>query len=199
MAIGPDGRPQQSGDRGAGCDIVQGPSPMPNSLNSQRLAALAVTLLAAATIAVAWGFELIGGYIPCALCLKERIPYYVGIPVAVLALIAASRPAPSWLPRALLLASALVFAYGSYLGVYHAGTEWGFWLGPADCGVGGGSATTSANDILSQIDSVRIVSCTEATWRFPAGWGLSFAGWNAAISILLVIVALWGAMQKPRS
>lgn len=161
-----------------------------------RLAALAVTLIAWATIAAAWGFELIGGYVPCALCLQERIPYYIGIPIALLAVITSYLASPAWLPRLLLVAAALVFAYDAYLGIYHAGAEWGFWPGPADCAAGAAPATTTATDILSQLERLRIVSCTEASWRFPAGWGLSFAGWNAAISVLLVAVALWGAAGK---
>jgi disulfide bond formation protein DsbB len=169
---------------------------MSHASSALRPAALAVTLIAAATIAAAWGFELIGGYIPCALCLEERIPYYIGVPVALAALIASLIAVPARLPRALLVATALVFAYGAYLGIYHAGAEWGFWPGPADCAAGAAPATTSAADILSQLDSVRVVSCTEATWRFPPDWGLSFAGWNAAISVLLALVALWGATRK---
>jgi disulfide bond formation protein DsbB len=168
---------------------------MSHTSSALRPAALAVTLIAAATIAAAWGFELIGGYIPCALCLDERIPYYIGVPVALAALVTSLIAVPAWLPRLLLVATALVFAYGAYLGIYHAGAEWGFWPGPADCAAGAAPATTSAADILSQLDSVRVVSCTEATWRFPADWGLSFAGWNAAISVLLVLVALWGATR----
>jgi hypothetical protein len=40
---------------------------------------------------------------------------------------------------------------------------------------------------------MRIVSCTEASWRFPdAAWGLSFAGWNAAVSLAIVVVTLGG-------
>ena len=30
-----------------------------------------------AAIATAWGFQLIGGYVPCKLCLEQRIPYYL--------------------------------------------------------------------------------------------------------------------------
>jgi disulfide bond formation protein DsbB len=155
-----------------------------------------VLALAVATIAAAWGFELVGGYVPCALCLTERIPYYVGIPVALAALAAAFVGGPGWLKRLLLVAVAVVFAYGAYLGVYHAGAEWGFWPGPADCAAGSAPPATSAADILAQIEGMRVVSCTEASWRFPAGWGLSFAGWNAAVSILLVAVALWGATRS---
>ena len=47
--------------------------------------ALAILLIAAATIAGAWIFQAMG-YVPCELCLKERIPYYVGIALAALAL-----------------------------------------------------------------------------------------------------------------
>ena len=98
---------------------------MPQSPTTQRNAALAVALIATATIAAAWSFELIGGYVPCALCLQERIPYYLGIPVALAALVTSAIAAPAWLPRLLLFAAALIFAYGAYLGIYQAGAEWG--------------------------------------------------------------------------
>ena len=52
------------------------------------LAPAVVSVVGLATIATAWGFELIGGFIPCKLCLQERIPYYVGLPVAAAALVA---------------------------------------------------------------------------------------------------------------
>jgi disulfide bond formation protein DsbB len=46
--------------------------------------AAATFLLAAATIIGAWGFELIGGYKPCALCLQQRWAYYFALPVLAL-------------------------------------------------------------------------------------------------------------------
>jgi disulfide bond formation protein DsbB len=48
-----------------------------------------VFIVALATILAAWAFQLVGGYVPCKLCLEERIPYYVGVPVALVALAAA--------------------------------------------------------------------------------------------------------------
>ena len=55
---------------------------------------LAVTyfLIAGMTILGALGFEHIGGYQPCALCLQERVPYYAGLPLALVAAIVARYP-----------------------------------------------------------------------------------------------------------
>lgn len=167
---------------------------MPRGARHDLIFPAILTVISAATIAAAWGFELIGGFVPCALCLQERIPYYLGVPIALVALIVAYIDGPGWLKRLLLAAVAAVFIYSTYLGIYHAGAEWSFWPGPTDCAPGAAHPTTSAADILSQIDSIRIVSCSEASWRFPAGWGLSFAGWNVASSIFLVAVAVWGAI-----
>ena len=156
----------------------------------EMIAPLVVFVVGAAAILIAWGFELIGGYIPCALCLQERVPYYIGLPVALAGVLAALGGALPIVVRILLVVAGLVFAYGAYLGIYHAGAEWGWWAGPADCG--GGSAPTNVEDLLAQIDNVRIVSCTEATWRLL--W-LSFAGWNAVVSIFLVVVCFRGAFR----
>ena len=153
-----------------------------------------VFVLGLATISGAWAFQLLGGYVPCKLCLEERIPYYVGLPLAAVALVAALVNGPNWLRRTALALAGLVFLYGLYLGTYHAGAEWGWWPGPSDCGAGGGLPTGSTGDLLNSLKGIRIVSCTAASWRFPpVDWGLSFAGWNAAISLAMAAVALVGA------
>lgn len=161
----------------------------------RRSAALVVLVLGVATIAGAWAFQLIGGYVPCALCLQERLPYYVGLPLALFALIVSPWPWPS---RALLFVAAVIFLIGAGLGVYHAGAEWGWWPGPASCGVTAGPAG-NAGDLLNDLQHIRVVSCSQASWRFPdVVWGLSFAGWNAVISAVLALVALRGALAMRR-
>jgi disulfide bond formation protein DsbB len=42
-------------------------------------------------------------------------------------------------------------------------------------------------DFLNQLQTTRVVSCTEAAWRFL---GLSLAGWNVLISLALADLAL---------
>lgn len=139
-------------------------------------------------IAAAWGFQLIGGYVPCKLCLEQRIPYYIGLPLTALALVLLLQKRTG-LTIAVLLVVAAVFAYGAGLGAYQAGAEWAFWDGPNDCG-GGSAAPSSAATMLQALQTTRVVSCTEASWRM---FGLSFAGWNAVASAGLAFGALFSA------
>jgi len=169
-----------------------------NRINRRELAApAAMFVIGLAAILGAWGFELIGGYVPCKLCLEERLPYYFGLPVVLIALIAAAAGLRPGVSRTLLAVGGIIFIAGVYLGGYHAGAEWGFWPGPTDCG--GGSATpTSAGDLINALKNIHVVNCTEAAFRFPpAAWGLSFAGWNAVVSLVLVVMALWGTLRAP--
>jgi disulfide bond formation protein DsbB len=162
-----------------------------------RPLALVLLLVAGglATIATAWGFQLIGGYVPCALCLEQRIPYYAGLPLAALAALLLWQDAAAFTRNLLLVAVAAVFAYGAGLGIYQSGAEWGFWPGPVDCG-GGSSAPVSAANMLNALRETRVVSCTEASWRM---FGLSFAGWNAVASAglaVLALAALWTSRRR---
>ena len=150
-----------------------------------------VLLLGLATILGAWGFQLIGGYVPCALCLEQRVPYYVGLPVALAAFLAALAGAKPTVVRLLLIVAGLIFAFDIYLGAYQAGAEWKLWAGPTDCG-GGSGPTQSTADLLNQLKHIHVVSCTDPSWRLLF---LSFAGWNAIVSTVLVAIAIWGAFR----
>ena len=150
--------------------------------------ALAMLAIAAATILGALGFEHIGGYLPCALCLMQRTPYYVGVPVAAVTVLAILLAAPRHLIMALFVIFAALMVYGGGLAVYHSGVEWGFWAGPASCAPSVG--VTSAADMLSQIETTHAPSCTDAALRIL---GLSFAGWNVLASALLVVLGALGA------
>jgi disulfide bond formation protein DsbB len=152
-------------------------------------AAAAVALAGAATLIGAWIFQYGFGLAPCPLCLQQRWPYYLSIPLAALVAVAAHRGAP---PRVLiggLVVTALILLWGAGLGVYHAGVEWHWWAGPQDC-AGAGFTPGRAGTLLQQMQQARVVRCDEAAWRFL---GLSLAGYNVLISLALAGVALWGA------
>jgi disulfide bond formation protein DsbB len=145
----------------------------------------AITLAAAALLAGAWWFELVVGLLPCKLCLQQRWPHYTALGVGAVLLIALAK---GWgLARPGLWLLAAIFAVSTAMGLYHAGVEWGWFTGPNDCGGAAPPAAASTADFLRQLQSIRVVSCTEAAWRFL---GLSLAGWNAATSAGLVLFAL---------
>lgn len=154
--------------------------------------AIAVAGLGGLVILAALIFEHGFGYIPCPLCLQQRWPYYIGIPLAVVAAAFARSRAPRSLTVTLLVVLVLVFLTGTALGIHHAGVEWGFWAGPAGCS-GGDIASSGMMDALR--GTARIVRCDEAAWRFL---GLSFAGWNAVISAGLTALAALGAYKAAR-
>ena len=91
---------------------------------------------------------------PCALCLEQRIPYYIGVPLAFVSLVAALTKAPAWANRVTLALAGVVFLYGLYLGTYHAGAEWGWWPGPPDCG-GTGLQSGSITDLANALKGVQ--------------------------------------------
>ncbi|MFD2236700.1 disulfide bond formation protein B [Aureimonas populi] len=157
-------------------------------------AALLVAAGMSATVGGALLFEHVGGYIPCALCLAQRTPYYIAIPVALVALAAGLLRAPDRLVRVLLVAVALLMGWAAYLGVFHAGFEWGWWAGPADCGAVGGF-DLGGGDLLSQLDGVRPPSCEEPALLVL---GFSLAAWNALAASVLAVIALFGALAGRR-
>lgn len=158
------------------------------SSGAYRAGALAL-LMSLGAILTALSFEYFGGYAPCPLCLQERYAYYFAIPALFIALIlyAAGRLQPAAL---LFLLVSIAFVANAALGTYHAGAEWKFWPGPDTCSGAAPAAPIKATDLLKKLEVTRVIRCDEAPWRM---FGLSFAGWNAVISILLWITALQAA------
>jgi disulfide bond formation protein DsbB len=149
------------------------------------LAALAILVIATATIAGAWFFQLVLDIKPCPLCLEQRYAYYTIIPLSALIALVAWRGGPR---AVLLLGLALLLLAGigsAVFGAYHAGVEWGFWKGPTDC-TGPLVDFGKAGNLLDQLDKVKVIRCDEVQWRFL---GLSLAGYNALISLLMAAIA----------
>lgn len=161
--------------------ILTSPTGRPQLLGAGLLA-----IAMAAVVGAALGFEHIGGYIPCALCLEQRTPYYLGVPLMIAAAVSAALKGPAALTRGLLAVGGLLMVYGAGLGVYHAGVEWHFWEGPTSCATAAQGVTTNAGDLLADINAKKPPSCDAAALRVL---GLSFAGWNVIASVVLAAAA----------
>jgi disulfide bond formation protein DsbB len=145
-------------------------------------------LTSAAMLAIAHAFETFGGLAPCILCLRQREVYWVAMAVAAIGIGARFLPIGDRFERWFCSALAVIFAYGLFVAVRHAGAEWKFWPGPAACAAN--RVSVSAADLSSIMAGAKVKapSCEEAAWRFL---GLSMAGWNALISLKLTF---WSAV-----
>lgn len=149
--------------------------------------------LSLSAIVAALLFQHVGGLEPCVLCLEQRTPYYVGVPLIFLAALGARVRSNAATGLSLLLTAIaiVVFAWGIDTGVYHAGAEWGFWAGPEEC-----SRTTQfANNLdayIAQLQQTAPVDCTKPAIVI---FGLSLAGWNVVASGLTILFLGWSAKR----
>src|SRR4051794_19755413 len=181
-----------------GTSTAAHPPPARAAADPAAVAALAIALIAAATLAGAWFFELVLDIRPCPLCLEQRYAYYLAVPLGALTAFAAARQGPRYVPRQLLMAAFAILLLATlanaWLGGYHAGVEWKFWPGPTDCS-GPLVDFGKAGNLLEQLDQVKVIRCDEVQFRFL---GLSLAGYNVLISLLMAAVALWGFVGSAR-
>lgn len=158
-------------------------------------AGAAALIASVLVILTALGFEHIGRYAPCPLCLMQRYAYYAAIPLLFIALVlmAAQR---ARLAALVFTVVGLAFLVNAALGVYHAGAEWEFWPGPDTCAAASDTLATKAGGLLKDLEQTRVARCDQASWRM---FGLSFAGWNVVTSFLLSILSLQAAFGSRTS
>jgi disulfide bond formation protein DsbB len=89
-----------------------------------------------------------------------------------------------------LLILALIWAGSVIFGVYHSGVEWKWWPGPTTC-TGSSGLSTGLPDLTKPV-----VMCDTPAVRIL---GLSLAGWNAVISLGMVVVAFSGLRRQGSS
>ncbi len=168
-----------------------------HQLATQRNLTLLLLFGMVAVVGSALAFEHLAGYIPCKLCLGQRVPYYAGIPVAAIATLslffAAPKAAPGIVTRAALAICAALMVWSLVLAVRHSGVEWGWWPGPTDCGAVSNGISADVGDLLNDLTAKKPPSCDKAAVRFL---GLSFAGWNAIASAGLLAIALVALRRK---
>src|ERR1700733_12674807 len=97
---------------------------------SARALLILVLLGSTAAIGGALLSQYVGGLVPCELCLLERWPYYIGMPLSLLVIATGGK-------RGLLIGGSalvvLVFLASSGLAFYHVGVEQHWFAGPTAC------------------------------------------------------------------
>ncbi|MEZ5785533.1 MAG: disulfide bond formation protein B [Xanthobacteraceae bacterium] len=157
-------------------------------------AALIVAAASAGTLIGAYIFQYVVEIPPCPLCLEQRIPHYIAVPLGLAVAVAAAKGAPRWLVTAGLAALTLALLTTAGIGLYHAGVEWKLWAGPADCS-GPITSFGEAGSLLQQMQQATVVRCDEVLFRFL---GLSLAGYNAVVSLILAGLSGWALVRTLR-
>jgi disulfide bond formation protein DsbB len=133
-------------------------------------------MLAAALVSQ-YGF----GLWPCPLCLWQRWPHLAAVAAGALALALPGRLLP--------VAGGLAALATAAIGGYHAGVEYGWWLGLESCAAGPGITGIAVETLLDPGAAIAAAPrCDQAPFRFLA---LSLAGWNMLAS--LALAAVWAA------
>ena len=160
--------------------------------NPAVTASLLILLVATATIAGAWFFQLVLDIQPCPLCLEQRYAYYALIPLSALVAIGAARRA-----RAACCYWCAARARGARQCRARHLPCWrrmGFLEGADSTGPVGNLG--SAGSLLERLDTVKVVRCDEVQWRFL---GISLAGYNVLISLSMAAIAAWGLIKASTS
>jgi disulfide bond formation protein DsbB len=182
------GRPR--GARFMRMDVAALTSRVQRSALHPLFPAAAITGLGVALIAGALAFEHLGGLKPCPLCLEQRTPWYILIVLGFAILGAERLKAPRAALLALYAVAALVAAWSVTLGGFHAGVEYKWWPGPADC-TGDAISLPSDGGLLGGLSPDEIVRCDEVPWDL---FGVSLAGFNFLFSLVAVALASFGAL-----
>ena len=138
-----------------------------------------VTLFSVVALASALIAEYYFDLQPCAMCLKQREPYYVMIAGFILVMIL------KWQDKIWFYVGVqIVSIYGLFYSLWHVGIENKILAGPSSCS-GGLNISTNTSSLKEQIISKAVINCEEVAWSI---FGLSAATMNSLLLFLIFII-----------
>ena len=151
-----------------------------------RRIGLLLACASAAMLGGAFWFQYVEGLAPCPLCLAQRWAHAASLALGLLtALVATRATAPL-----LLGLAGLAFLAGAGIAGYHVGVEQ-HWFESAFCGAGDAVAAT-VEDLKALLWETEVARCDEIAWSLL---GISMAGWNLIVSVILALVAFVAARR----
>jgi disulfide bond formation protein DsbB len=131
------------------------------------------------------------GLQPCPLCMQQRYWHWAVMGVSALAFIA-TRVQPKWTSWAIVIIG-LVLLGSAAMGAYHVAVEQKWVV--AQCDIGG--RIDASQLVLGDLpdEEFHPPRCDEIAWSL---WGISMAGYNAAISLLLALASFYVALTGKR-
>ena len=150
---------------------------------------------ALALLGGAFGFEHIGGLVPCEMCWWQRWALigvaFFATDALVLGQVAARSPALTPVARLTGWVALAAMAANAGIALFHAGVEQKWWQGLTRCTAP--PVAGDANAMLSDILAQPLVRCDAIPWQM---FGISMAGWNFLVSLTLAGAALWLMLRR---
>ena len=150
-----------------------------------RLLAGLLGLASAACLAAAFWFQHVAGLEPCSLCIDQRWAHGASIAVAAVSVVLMT-PGRAAI---MLAALALAFLAGTAIAAWHVMVEW-HWVASPGC-----STPEFEEMSIDSFLSIEVVPCDEVAWSMA---GVSMAGWNAIVSLMLAAAAITGSLASLR-
>ncbi|MCY4606999.1 MAG: disulfide bond formation protein B [bacterium] len=150
-----------------------------------RLLACLLGLASAACLATAFWFQHVAGLEPCPLCIDQRWAHGASITVAAVSVVCMAPERAA----IMLAALALTFLAGTGIAAWHVMVEW-HWVASPGC-----SIPEFGDMSVDSFLSMDVVRCDEVAWSMA---GVSMAGWNAIVSLMLATVAITGSLVSLR-
>ena len=138
----------------------------------------------AALLAGAFAFQYIGGLAPCVLCLWQRWPHGAAVLIGVVALLVGGRILP--------VLGAAAAATTAAIAAFHVGVEQKWWEGLTSCTAGSIEGISTADLLNPDVIVAAPVRCDAIAWQLM---GVSMAGWNMTLSVILVGIWLLAARR----
>jgi disulfide bond formation protein DsbB len=152
-----------------------------------------LTLIASGAMLAAaiFYFQEYLGLQPCPLCMQQRYWHWAVVGVSALAFVT-TRLQPKWTSWAIVIIG-LVLLGSAAMGAYHVGVEQKWVV--AQCDAGG--AVDPNELVLGNLPDgeLRPPRCDEIVWSL---FGISMAGYNAIVSLLLALASFWVALSGRR-
>lgn len=150
---------------------------------------LGILIFCISILLFAYFVEYVLKHPPCNLCLIARIPYLATIILVIIVLFLRQYE------KMILISIGLFFVFGTIISFYHLGIEKGFINESLMCNLGSGGETTSAQDLLKQLET-KSVSCKDVTFKI---FGLSLASFNTIVSFVISTIILRTAINYEKT
>lgn len=144
--------------------------------HSYFIMAVAIAFLSLAT---AYFFEYVQHLKPCVLCLYQRIPFALILPIAATILLTKKES------KTALVLIILLFLANFFIAGFHSGVERGLWEMTDSCSAA--VPTVSVEELQKILLSESLGKCNEIPWSIV---GLSMANLNLILSLVMAVVGI---------